>query len=598
MKQLKFSSVGAGFIIIAVILLIGFSPINLRAAVSPNVNLSKLTGYQGEATIAVDPSNPNRMFAASNTSGSSLFAAYSTDGGATWQYRDADKTIADGAAGETLPRACCDASAVFDKFGNLYLTYLTDNPINVVVAYSTDGGHTFGGLARGDGESQILGMFPLEPNDFRVPHRRILPEKESEFEAPETLNIGGDQPTVAVGPSFYAGEVSLWVSWDNGPKINVAGTRVTGLGAFTPFSNTPIDTGLTGQFGDIEVGPNGQVIVTAQTNTSISISLDSDGLGPANFTPMSEIPIRQKEFYKPDETDFLASVFVSNTNVDTFDKIPAQPNRSVDAEADLAWDRSGGLRNGRVYLAYTDETVNENNDMDIRLRYSDNNGASWSSFVRVNDDSAAVIRSQFFPRIEVDQTTGYLAAAFYDCRNDALGTDNTPNTEAQVFGAVSFNGGASFATNELISQGSSRSPSFGNGNEYGDYNGLSFYNNKYFYIWSDNSNSTADNPNGTRAAPDIYTAKVTVAGPTAASVTVAGRVSTDDGRGLTNAIVTLTDATGETRTARTTAFGYYRFDDVGAGQTYIVAINSKRFVFTPQVVTITENINNLNFTAQ
>ena len=73
-----------------------------------------------------------------------------------------------------------------------------------------------------------------------------------------------------------------------------------------------------------------------------------------------------------------------------------QPSRSVDAEADLSWDRSGGAHNGRVYLVYTDETVNENDDTDIRLRYSDNNGATWTPFLRVNDD--ATIRSQFLPR--------------------------------------------------------------------------------------------------------------------------------------------------------------------------------------------------------
>jgi hypothetical protein len=101
------------------------------------------------------------------------------------------------------------------------------------------------------------------------------------------------------------------------------------------------------------------------------------------------------------------------------------------------------------------------------------------------------------------------------------------NTEAQVFGAVSFNGGVGFQANELISQGSSRSPSFGNSNEYGDYNGLAFRANKYFYIWSDNSNSTGDNANGTRSSPDIYTAKVTIAAPRRAQFDFDGDAKTD-----------------------------------------------------------------------
>ena len=85
--------------------------------------------------------------------------------------------------------------------------------------------------------------------------------------------------------------------------------------------------------------------------------------------------------------------------------------------------------------------------------------------------------------------------------------------------------------------------------------------------------------------------------PTAASVSVSGRVVTDDGRGLRNARVVLTDAIGNSRTALTTSFGYYRFDDVAAGQTYIISVASKRFQFAPQVITVSEEIENLNFSA-
>lgn len=50
-----------------------------------------------------------------------------------------------------------------------------------------------------------------------------------------------------------------------------------------------------------------------------------------------------------------------------------------------------------------------------------------------------------------------------------------------------------------------------------------------------------------------------IAAPTAASVTVSGRVISPRGSGLTKARVTLTDARGETRTVITGTFGAYRF---------------------------------------
>ena len=86
-------------------------------------------------------------------------------------------------------------------------------------------------------------------------------------------------------------------------------------------------------------------------------------------------------------------------------------------------------------------------------------------------------------------------------------------------------------------------------------------------------------------------------GPSAASVSVSGRVMVGKA-GLTNAVVTLTDSNGGTRTARTSLFGYYGFDDVEVGQSYTMTVMSKRYYFTPQVVTINEEVENLNFIAQ
>ncbi|MEJ7623641.1 MAG: carboxypeptidase regulatory-like domain-containing protein, partial [Pyrinomonadaceae bacterium] len=85
---------------------------------------------------------------------------------------------------------------------------------------------------------------------------------------------------------------------------------------------------------------------------------------------------------------------------------------------------------------------------------------------------------------------------------------------------------------------------------------------------------------------------------TAASVTVGGRVTTAArAGGVARARVTLTYMTGETRTALTNSFGYYRFENVAAGQTYIFEVRHKRSQFAPQVITVTDEIDNLDFTA-
>lgn len=87
--------------------------------------------------------------------------------------------------------------------------------------------------------------------------------------------------------------------------------------------------------------------------------------------------------------------------------------------------------------------------------------------------------------------------------------------------------------------------------------------------------------------------------PTAASVVVAGRVTAGtSNRGVARAVVTLTNSAGETRTAQTNSFGYYRFAQVRAGETYAVNVSHKGYSFTPQVIAVNEEIENLNFSAR
>jgi len=85
--------------------------------------------------------------------------------------------------------------------------------------------------------------------------------------------------------------------------------------------------------------------------------------------------------------------------------------------------------------------------------------------------------------------------------------------------------------------------------------------------------------------------------PTAASVTVRGRVVTPEGRGLMNARVIMTDVKGNSRIAITRHFGYYEFDDVQVGELYIFKVLSKRYEFRPQAVVVMEQIENLDFVA-
>jgi hypothetical protein len=67
--------------------------------------------------------------------------------------------------------------------------------------------------------------------------------------------------------------------------------------------------------------------------------------------------------------------------------------------------------------------------------------------------------------------------------------------------------------------------------------------------------------------------------PSAANVSISGRVLTPGGRGIVNALVRLTDSHGMTRIVQTGSLGYYSFEGVAAGQNYSLSVSARRYRF-------------------
>lgn len=414
--------------------------------VGTNVNVTQMSGDNAEETIAINPANPLNLFEDDTYS---VVGRYSLDGGVTWSNSDVS----------ALGTSDGDVSSVFDNYGNLFLVQFTSvNTLHVVVGLSTNGGVSFTLLY-------------------------------------QSASRGNDQPTITAGPGTN-GQGSVWISYtDTHNNETSQGAAVTGLGAVGVFSTAQTAPGSGGDFGDIVIGPSGEVLIAYQNNSTtegpdtLHLNLDADGLGAGGFGPQTSATV---------------------TQVGGFATIPAQPLRKIDAEAGLAWDRSGGLHTGRVYLVYTDRPDTSSPDTDIYDRYSDDKGTNWSAPVRVNDDPVGNGKSQFLPRIALDQTTGYIAVSFYDCRNSAS------NDTTEVWATVSTNGGVSFLPNVKVSAGVSSAvvpviaaTKF----DYGDYSALTFYGGVFYPCWADNSNSTSNNPDGATNYFDVYTARVTVNTP-------------------------------------------------------------------------------------
>src|SRR5436190_9936515 len=271
------------------------------AAPPQNVDVSQRAGNESEEAIAVNPTNPNNIVVVTNvghreaglTAG--MFEGVSFDGGATWTT----KLIG---VDDNLGDACCDPSLSFDRYGNLFLTYLYEVEDTVPVALSTDGGVTFNVIANVAAPPKTTGS--KAGGDNRGLFRFV------------------DQPTIT------AAQNEVWLVFNAGGPMYATGAPVTGLGQVGQFfAGEAVPGSNNCTYGDVSIGPAGQVMQvctlteSGQGGGKLFVNVDPDGLGSAGFGDR---------------------VFVTDTHVGGFDFIPPQPDRSVDAEPGLAWHRTTG----------------------------------------------------------------------------------------------------------------------------------------------------------------------------------------------------------------------------------------------------------------
>jgi hypothetical protein len=413
------------------------------------IDAGNVAGSQFGPIIAVDPSTPDRLFAAAVDekgadaanagTGGGIFVSTSTDGGGTWSPR----RIAVDENGEPLPAAFGAPKAVFDYFGNLFLTYVGAAGNDIVLALSTDGGLTF---------TKLDDLTPQGSAPGKDPNGDVL--------------LSVDHPAIAVGPG------SVWLTYQDvaDGAVVAVGASVTGPGQVGSFSEFDLPN-ASGAVGDIAVGPQGQVAVLWQQpdpsddkTINVYTALKSDGLGTGEFS----------------NPQLLTTTSVSNTGLGF---VPSQPDFA------LAWD-PGGTGLGRLYAAYTriSPQLSDPNltDSVIYLRRSDDGGATWQAPVQVSEAPAGSF--QFLPSIAVDSQTSTgltstLAVGWYDTRTG-------DGSQAEYFVATSGDSGSTFSSAARVSAGPSK---VGLGDGYGDNSGLAFYNGVLHPVWADNSTNLLEN---------------------------------------------------------------------------------------------------------
>jgi hypothetical protein len=396
-------------------------------SVEPNFRVYPTsTNQEDELIICRHPVNPNIMFGSANTTIGSINSQgvyVTTDGGITWAGSD---TL------NTFPiSAYSDPGPTIDKSGNLIMSTigLNGSP-KILTTYSTNNGVNWAAIT-------YLSSNFADKNFASTDDAPASPYYGRSYCV--WSNFGLSSPPAVISYTTDGG-----VSWSATAQIN----------------NPP--SGHYAQGTDIRVGPNGEVYVCWAAPIS-STPFTEDFVGFAKSTNGGVNWIVTENAY--DENGIRGTLFPTAIRVNSFPRIDV--------------DRSGGARNGWIYIVTTEINLSPaGSDPDIILHRSTDGGTTWSAGIRVNQDIDSYGKIQFFPAVRVDEN-GAVNVVYYDNRY-------TTGDSSGVFVSHSTDGGSTWTDIQVNDHNFKPKPEPGRGGGYmGDYIGITSSNGKVWPFWMD-----------------------------------------------------------------------------------------------------------------
>jgi hypothetical protein len=310
-----------------------------------------------EPSIAVDPTNPNRMaigwrqFNTVTNNFRQAGYAYTTDGGHTWTFPG------------VLDPGIFRSDPVFDSDaeGNFYYNSLTvaGSDYSCNVFKSSDGGAAWDG---------------------------------------GTFAQGGDKQWMIIDKTASLGEGNIYASWNASFSICPPGsfTRSTDRNAsYESCVETPEDP----FWGTLAVGNAGELYLC--------------GVGFTDFVVAKSTSARHANQTVSWDTISVASL--DGTPVAFAGSESPNPG-GLHGQAWVAVDHSNGPSRGNVYLLCSVQRISVSDPLDVMFARSTDGGATWSAPVRVNDDPGAEAW-QWFGTMSV-APTGRIDVVWLDTRDN------------------------------------------------------------------------------------------------------------------------------------------------------------------------------------
>jgi hypothetical protein len=403
-----------------------------------NVRLSGAqTSARSESDVRFNYTDLDQIIGASNNNGGSTQAQfYSSDGGTTWSQSSLPAVTGDSLQSDPGIDWTSDGTA-------WALTVGIGTTGNVIRAFkSTDSGQTWNLDATISGTQTNVD----KPNLW-VDHSASSPHRDT----------------------IYA----LW--WNNGPTYVARRTGSSGSWqTVQQVSGSETSGGSDG--GDIKTNTFGDVFAfwPSEGTRELYVSKSTDG-GSSWGTPV-EIADTNGAFliHPPAQSSRGALLYITGAAYRT-----ATEDRVYACWADLA---GGSGCNQQSDEPGSD--VNSACKLRVFFALSTDGGATWDTPVKINDQASK--NDQFFPRLALDETSGEMMIVYYDT------VDDPGRLKTDVWMQSSTDGGATWSTATKITtqQTDEATANNDNGNQYGDYIGLTGYAGQYFACWTDRRDGT------------------------------------------------------------------------------------------------------------
>ena len=403
---------------------------------SPDIPVTTENSTQSENSVFVSPNDENIVLNSNNSTpnpATGVFGAndlFTIDGGESW-----DGEIQGAGGGNSG-----DPTTAIGLNGRWFVNYIDGG--------SNDGGM---GISYSDDQGASWTTVEIAPNPGQLADKNHM-----------WIDNSPSSP--------YQGNIYVaWTDFGGSNNQDVVVSRSTDNGE-TWSGITNISSAANGSFNhgvNLTTGPNGEVYATWAI-------YDGSGLTESDLG-----------FAKSLDGGVTWTASRAISNIRGIRDIGTSKDMRVNSFPVIDADRSNGSYSGNLYIVWTNIGVpgEEPGDMDIYIIVSEDQGASWETPIRVNQDEPG--HEQFFPWITCDPDNGILSVIFYDDRN-------VGGNKLETFCANSDDAGQTWEDFKVSDVSFIPTPIPGlAGSYFGDYIGITANNGKVYPVWTDNRSGHA-----------------------------------------------------------------------------------------------------------